>query len=282
MPAKFNDQQKLGTYRAFRNAGVSVARVVEEPTAAALAYGLHRKEGVDYILVYDFGGGTLDVSLLHVSDGFVDVMGSDGDDRLGGADFDAAVAHFLMEQRGGNAVVERTNQALEKLAKSIPKGVDLEDELSHQCPALAETPLCTSSSFHTLGEQMKIGLSAYPDQYAEVNATCLSPPMKGDKSTSTSLQEFCSSLEPTTLKLNSKEYDKSAKGLFGRSILPIQRLLKDLDLQVEDIDEVVMVGGTTRMPQIRKLVREALHASQLNTHIDPDITVAYGAASVID
>jgi molecular chaperone DnaK len=74
-------------------------------TAAALAYGLHRTEGVDYILVYDFGGGTLDVSLLHVSDGFVDVMGSDGDDRLGGADFDAAVAHFLLEHRGGNAIV---------------------------------------------------------------------------------------------------------------------------------------------------------------------------------
>jgi len=282
VPAKFNDRQKLGTYRAFQKAGIAVARVVEEPTAAALAYGLHRKEGVDYILVYDFGGGTLDVSLLHVSDGFVDVMGSDGDDRLGGADFDAAVAHFLLEKRGGNAIVTRTARVLDKLTELIPdSGSDLEDELASSCPVLDETPLCTSSSFHTLGEQLKIGLSAYPDHDGKVQATCLAPPSKGSTAPS-SLKEFCASLVPVTLHLTSQEYDKSVQSLYDRSIVPIQRLLQELDLSAQDIDEVVMVGGTTRMPQIRTLVRDALHASSLNTHIDPDITVAYGAASVID
>ena len=139
VPAKFNTAQRQGTYEAFRAAGVSVARVVEEPTAAALAYGLHRKAGVDYILVYDFGGGTLDVSLLHVSDGFVDVMGSDGDDRLGGADFDAAVSHFLLRQRGGQAIVDRVAAQLRRLEEP---GVDLEERLAAECPVLSETPLC--------------------------------------------------------------------------------------------------------------------------------------------
>jgi molecular chaperone DnaK (HSP70) len=287
VPAKFNPKQRQKTYEAFQQAGITVARLVEEPTAAALAYGLHRKEGVDYILVYDFGGGTLDVSLLHVSDGFVDVMGSDGDDRLGGTDFDIAVAHFLLEQRGGAEVVDRVTKALHQLEKSgtveqhQQHGSDLEEILSATCPVLKETPLCTVSSFHTVGEQLKIGLSDYPDQEASVTSECLG--LKADYAdASASLEDFCSSLEPVQLTLTSAEYNRCAQPLFDRSIVPIQRLLNDLDLQVEDIDEVVMVGGTTRMPQIRKLVQEAMSVEQLNTHIDPDITVAYGAASVID
>jgi molecular chaperone DnaK (HSP70) len=281
VPAKFNDEQRKATYQAFREAGVKVARIVEEPTAAALAYGLHRKEGVDYILVYDFGGGTLDVSLLHVSDGFVDVMGSDGDDRLGGADFDAAVAHFLLEHRGGNDVVRQVSAALNHLANEMPLNVDLEDKLSASCPALATVPLCTTSSFHTLGEQLKIGLSAYPDHDGSVQAECLRLPQEINHDT-LSLEKFCSSLVPTTLTLTSQEYDETVQSLYDRSILPVERLLSDLDLTSEDIDEIVMVGGTTRMPQIRSVVRQRLPTAEMNTHIDPDITVAYGAASVID
>jgi molecular chaperone DnaK (HSP70) len=281
VPAKFNDEQRIATYQAFREAGVTVARIVEEPTAAALAYGLHRKEGVDYILVYDFGGGTLDVSLLHVSDGFVDVMGSDGDDRLGGADFDAAVAHFLLEHRGGKDIVHRVTAALKHLTDEMPLHVDLEDKLSSSCPALATVPLCTTSSFHTLGEQLKIGLSDYPDHDGSVQAECLSLPADIGHDT-LSLDTFCSSLVPVTLTLTSQEYDETVQSLYDRSVLPIERLLSDLDLTSEDIDEIVMVGGTTRMPQIRSLVRQTLPTAAMNTHIDPDITVAYGAASVID
>jgi len=282
VPAKFGDQQKMRTYQAFRQAGINVARVVEEPTAAALAYGLHRKEGVDYILVYDFGGGTLDVSLLHVSDGFVDVMGSDGDDRLGGADFDAAIAHFLLEHQNGKAIVGRATDALQELSTSVDtthSGSDLEEQLSSACPSLKETPLCTTSSYHTLGERLKISLSQYPNETVQVQESCLAPP---DGSSAPSLEAFCSSLQPIELTLTSEEYERSVQPLLVRSVLPVERLLKDLDLQVSDIDEVVMVGGTTRMPQIRDLVKQALPTSQLNTHIDPDITVAYGAASVID
>ena len=278
VPAKFNNEQRIATHLAFQNAGISVARVVEEPTAAALAYGLHRKQGVDYILVYDFGGGTLDVSLLHVSDGFVDVMGSDGDDRLGGTDFDSAVAHVLMEQHSD--AVSHVAKAIYHLAEAM-KGVDLEEKLSAACPILAVTPLCTMSSLHTIGEQLKIGLSAYPNHDGSAQGECLGLPAEFDPE-NLSLEEFCYSLSPVSLGIKSKEYDNAVQTLYDRSILPVKRLLADLELKQEDIDEVVMVGGTTRMPQIRTLVREVLPSAQLNTHIDPDITVAYGAASVID
>ena len=288
IPAKFNNEQRIATVQAFTGAGVKVARILEEPTAAALAYGLDKKDGVNYIMVYDFGGGTLDVSILHVSDGgYVDVMGSDGDNRLGGADFDAAVAHALMEKGGGNKTVRRVTDALERIETKLKKeGVvdaedDLEELLAEGCPVLEETPPCTLSSFHTIGEKMKIGLSAYPGGGGAVEENCLGLLAK-DKSEPETIAEFCSALKPTKLSLSSKEYDAAVVDLYRRSMLPIQRLLKDLNLKTDEIDEVVMVGGTTRMPKIRDMVQKELDIESLNTHIDPDLTVAYGAASVID
>lgn len=280
VPAKFNQLQRMATHEAFQRAGVKVARVVEEPTAAALAYGLHKKQGVDYILVYDFGGGTLDVSLLYVTNDFVDVMGSDGDDRLGGADFDAAVANFLLTH-GGQGVVDRVSRVLERLAQKLEPGRDLDDALASACPTLEKTPLCTSSSFHTIGEELKITLSAYPDGEATANSTCMG--LSGDVIDQIqSLTELCAALTTKELSINSDQYTSSVQSLYDRAVTPVTRLLADLDLTPGDIDEVVMVGGSTRMPHIRKLVQRALPTAKLNTHIDPDITVAYGAASVID
>jgi molecular chaperone DnaK (HSP70) len=265
VPAKFTALQRQATVDAFRGAGVKVTRILEEPTAAALAYGLHEKEGVDFILVYDFGGGTLDVSLLQVTKGFADVMGSDGDDLLGGADFDAAVATHLMQIYGSS--VASVREALGVLSLE-------EDGLA--CNMVA--PLCTRSSFHTIGEQLKIQLSDFPNGGGTVHAACLYP----THTNPTSLDDFCSSLTTQQLSLSSEMFDAAVQSLYDRSILPVQRLLKDLDLGPSDIDEVVMVGGTTRMPQIRRLVKEEMKVESLNTHIDPDLTVAYGAASVID
>ena len=303
VPAKFDTLQRQRTVAAFQDAGVKVTRILEEPTAAALAYGLHLKDGVDYIIVYDFGGGTLDISLLHVSNGFVDVMGSDGDDRLGGADFDAAIAHYWLEQQQQKqeyANNKTPNQAmvddvsavlhqLEAVLEDTPQHLDFEQELSSHCPAILEYPLCTVSSFHTMGEQIKIRLSdTYEDKDATVLEThCLRLPegtntIPAQDDPLAMVDAFCASLTKATLTLSRDEFQHAAQPLLERSILPVQRLLNDLSLTTNDIDEVVMVGGTTRMPQIRALVREELSASTLNTHIDPDITVAYGAASVID
>ena len=294
VPAKFDSEQRMATMMAFKRAGVKVTRVLEEPTAAALAYGLDKKDGVELILVYDFGGGTLDISILHVADGgFVDVLGSDGDDRLGGADFDAAVAHLLLEKHE------------DVIALWGDVGVDPE-ELSVSCPneITITRPLCTVSSFHTIGEQLKISLSeqllekqneAHSSEDADTtvsssdlvaDATCLSLP-KGYTTTkestkAESLQDLCSRLVPTPLRITLAEYDQVSTSLYERALLPAWRLLKDLSLSDSDMDEIVLVGGTTRMPQIRSLVQSAFSHAPLNTHIDPDLTVAYGAASVND
>eukprot|EP00550_Attheya_septentrionalis_P002165 CAMPEP_0198293192 /NCGR_PEP_ID=MMETSP1449-20131203/16036_1 /TAXON_ID=420275 /ORGANISM="Attheya septentrionalis, Strain CCMP2084" /LENGTH=588 /DNA_ID=CAMNT_0043992703 /DNA_START=235 /DNA_END=1998 /DNA_ORIENTATION=+ len=285
IPAKFNAEQRAATVEAFRNAGVSVARILEEPTAAALAYGLDKKENINFILVYDFGGGTLDVSLLQVADGgYVDVMGSDGDDRLGGADFDAAVARHLLENNiSGGAVRKVTNAMKEIEVSQTNEGddYDLEEMLHHSCVKLQSQPLCTLSSFHTIAEKMKIGLSAYTDgEGGIVEEYCLGLSHDVDLPIM-SMDQFCDALQPIQLQLTTAEFDVAVNALYERSILPVRRLLQDLNLQRDEIDEVVMVGGTTRMPQIREIVRKELGVLSLNTHIDPDLTVAYGAASVI-
>ncbi len=236
VPAKFDQKQREATAAAFKLSGLKVTRMLEEPTAAAIAYGLHRKDNVHHILVYDFGGGTLDVSVLHVSDGYVEVIGTHGDDRLGGADFDTAIAEFLMD----------------KYKKYMHEEEGCEG---------GEVPRCTRSDLFPLSERIKISMSSAD----ESSATCLSNECK-----------------PVTLTLSKDEYSSVIKPLLSRSSRPIHDVLEDLDMTVEDIDEVVMVGGTSRMPMVREVVKKELKKDELNVHIDPDITVAYGCASVID
>ena len=288
VPAKFSAYQRQSTVEAFKHVGVKVARILEEPVAAALAYGLQKKENVDYIIVYDFGGGTLDVSVLQVFDGgYVEVIGNDGDNRLGGADFDAAVAHFLMEDDDGygTKVVNDISKALSELEKIYDdKKDDIEESLVSKCTKLVEMPLCSLSSLHTMGEKMKIELSSIASNSDEVvSRKCYGvPSFNADEASPTSISDFCSMLQPINFQINIEQYNKACTPLYERSITPVSRILKDLDLSIGEIDEVVMVGGTTRMPQIREMVKEALQVESLNTSIDPDLTVAYGAASVID
>lgn len=286
IPAKFEPAQRDATIRAFELAGLKVARILEEPTAAALAYGLHKRDDVHYVMVYDFGGGTLDISLLYIGEGgYIDVLGSDGDEQLGGADFDAAVAHWLLEEKGGEEIVNSVMTSIARIEKGLggSSADDVEDLIERQCPKLEEAPLCTTSSLHTIGERMKIDLSSHPNEPDAVSEEeCYRLPTMDNGSVPATAEELCEAVFKVKLSLSLREYDMAADKLYKRSLLPIQRLLKDLDLQKEEVDEVVMVGGTTRMPQIRELVRVEMGKERLNTHIDPDLTVAYGAASVID
>ncbi len=293
VPAEFETHQIQDTVKAFKGAGVKVTRILKEPEAAALAYGLQKKENVEYILVYDFGGGTLDVSLLQVFDGgYIEVIGNDGDNHLGGADFDAAIAHFLLEvdtsigTRGEKIIetVSSATKAIETLLQSQedPVEEDIEEMLSSSCERLHERPLCTISSFHTMGEKLKIELSSMVEEETnQVHATCLGL-AETPYPTPKSIEGLCSLLEPVKLSISLAQYNEVCSPLFERSLSPIRRLLDDLDMEIDDIDEVVMVGGTTRMPQIRQMVQDELGVDSLNTSIDPDLTVAYGAASVID
>jgi molecular chaperone DnaK (HSP70) len=291
IPAKFEPSQRDATIRAYEMAGIKVVRILEEPTAAALAYGLHKRDDVQYVMVYDFGGGTLDVSILYIGEGgYIDVLGSDGDERLGGADFDASVARWLLEERHGWEYVEGVAASVSTIVDGISSSkqgeedenmMNVEDVIEESCPKLKDTPLCTISSLHTLAERMKIKLS---EGGALVDGECYRLPPSTDlsKDLPSTAKALCDSIIKVKLTLTLEEYDRAVQTLYDRSLLPIQRLLKDLGLRKDEIDEVVMVGGTTRMPQIRELVRIELEKDKLNTHIDPDLTVAYGAASVID
>jgi molecular chaperone DnaK (HSP70) len=158
------------------------------------------------------------------------------------------------------------------------------EQLAASCSRITEElPLCSVSSFHTIGEQLKIALSSSQEKGATAQLKCLGlPHATVNAANDRSMQSICDELSEQALVLSLEDYNQAGKPLFDRTISPVTRLLQDLTLRPDEIDEIVMVGGTTRMPQIRELVRGAFSTAQLNTHIDPDITVAYGAASVID
>jgi len=276
VPAEFSSDQRAATLQAFRLAGIAVQRVLEEPTAAALAYGLHKKPGVEHVLVYDFGGGTLDVTVLRISpkSGYIDVMGSAGDGHLGGADFDDALVRYWRSRT--------EHDPIDTIHRLLDLSSIHEEEAIDTCRQ--KIPLCTLSSFHSIAEKVKIRLSSRLN-HTLAQELCLTvspnlPPIRNIA------QDLCPNLIPYTLTLTPLQFHRAVSHLYDKSLRPIRQVLRDLDLSKHDIDEVVMVGGTTRMYMIRQLVKEELgfngNGRKLNTDIDPDLTVAYGAASVID
>ncbi|KAL3932632.1 MAG: hypothetical protein SGARI_003913 [Bacillariaceae sp.] len=202
-------------------------------------------------------------------------MGSDGDDQLGGADFDAAIAHYLAEKH---------DNALQNL-HAYQNTANLESFIASCDRITNDMPLCSISSFHTLGEIMKIDLSEQAlvngsgadSSDTSATVTCWATPMD---TTAADIETMCNSLQEEFMTLTLADYDTACQPLFDRAVLPVTQLLDDLTLEPSDIDEIVMVGGTTRMPQIRTLVGQVFPSAELNVHIDPDITVAYGAASI--
>jgi hypothetical protein len=211
-------------------------------------------------------------------------MGSDGDDRLGGADFDTSVAHHLTQQH--SSVLENLSAYNNNNSNNMDSAThddDMAELLASSCDRITDDlPLCSVSSFHTLGEKVKISLSEQQQQQTDgetqqefivARTKCLAlPPLTAETKLS-SLESMCESLYEETLEMTLEEFDEVCNPLFDRSVIPATRLVEDLTLQMKEIDEIVMVGGTTRMPQIRELVRQAFPDAQLNTHIDPDITV---------
>mmetsp|Transcript_44553 Transcript_44553/g.69668 ORF Transcript_44553/g.69668 Transcript_44553/m.69668 type:complete len:438 (-) Transcript_44553:530-1843(-) len=262
VPAKFDARQRQMTAEAYRQAGLRVMRVLEEPTAAALAYGLHRKPDVHHILVYDFGGGTLDVSVLFVNEGSVEVEASEGDDHLGGSDFDQCLAHHLTARLGPDLVDAGTFRRVEAC-----RG------------AMAEAHLCTQHLLYPLSEELKRRLS---DQlYSDVRCMVQRP---GASSMRGGEADVCAPANwvETQLTVTRDEFEHACSDLFERAMIPVDLVLEEVGLTARGVDEVVMVGGTTRIPRVRARLKEHLGVESLNTHIDPDITVAYGAATVID
>ena len=230
VPAYFNDAQRQATKDAGKIAGLEVLRIINEPTAAALSYGLEKKEG-KMIAVYDLGGGTFDISILEIGDGVFEVKSTNGDTFLGGEDFDLILVNFLADE------FKKDN------------GVDLrEDKLALQ--RLKEA-----------AEKAKIELSSASQ--TEVNLPFITADQSGPKH--------------LTLKLTRSKLESLVEDLVQRTIAPCKEALKDAGINASEIDEVVLVGGQTRMPKIRETVQEFFE-KEPNMSVNPDEVVAMGAA----
>ncbi|AZZ80833.1 molecular chaperone DnaK [Gordonia sp. CNJ-863] len=233
VPAYFNDAQRQATKEAGQIAGLNVLRIVNEPTAAALAYGLDKGEKEQTILVFDLGGGTFDVSLLEIGDGVVEVRATSGDNHLGGDDWDQRVVDWLVEKFKSQHGVDLTKDkmALQRLREAA--------------------------------EKAKIELSS--SQSTSINLPYIT--VDADKN-------------PLFLdeQLSRSEFQKITSDLLERTRAPFQAVIKDAGISVGDIDHVVLVGGSTRMPAVTDLVKELTGGREPNKGVNPDEVVAVGAA----
>ncbi|WP_227981140.1 molecular chaperone DnaK [Nocardia spumae] len=231
VPAYFNDAQRNATKDAGRIAGLDVLRIINEPTAAALAYGMD-KQTHETVLVFDLGGGTFDVSLLDVGDGVVEVRATAGDSHLGGDDFDRRLVDYLADefQRAENIDLRNDPQALQRLFEAA--------------------------------EKAKVELSSVTQ--AQVNLPFVTADANGPK-------------HLTTTVMRSKFEDLTAD-LVERCLGPVKQAMSDAKVTADDIDEVILVGGSTRIPAVQALVRRLTGGKDPNMSVNPDEVVALGAA----
>ncbi len=231
VPAYFNDAQRQATKDAGTIAGMKVARIINEPTAAALAYGIDKTDKEQKVLVYDLGGGTFDVSILDLADGTFEVLSTNGDTHLGGDDFDNKIVDWIVEQ------FKKEN------------GIDLRnDKMAMQ-------------RIKEAAEKAKKDLSA--TMQTQISLPFISAGANGPLHFDTTL---------TRAKFN-----EMTKDLVERTIIPIEKALRDADLTVKDIDQVLLVGGSTRIPAVQEAVKKAT-GKEPNKSVNPDEAVALGAA----
>ncbi len=231
VPAYFNDAQRQATKDAGTIAGLKVARIINEPTAAALAYGIDKTDKEQKVLVYDLGGGTFDVSILDLADGTFEVLSTNGDTHLGGDDFDNKIVDWIVEQfRKDNNIDLRTDKmAMQRIKEAAEKA---KKDLSATMQTQISLPF----------------ISAGPAGPLHFDAT-----------------------------LTRAKFNEMTKDLVERTIVPIEKALRDADLTVKDIDQVLLVGGSTRIPAVQEAVKKAT-GKEPNKSVNPDEAVALGAA----
>jgi molecular chaperone DnaK len=232
VPAYFNDAQRQATKEAGAIAGLDVKRIINEPTAAALAYGLDKKHKDQKIAVYDLGGGTFDISILELGDGVFEVLSTNGDTHLGGDDFDQVIINFLADQ-----------------FKSDNEGLDLRND-----------PMALQR-LKEAAEKAKVELSSSTE--TEINLPYITATASGPKH--------------LVVKLSRAKFEQLADDLVRRSMDPVKKALQDAGLSTSDIDEVILVGGSTRIPRIQEEV-EKFFGKKPSKGVNPDEVVAIGAA----
>ena len=231
VPAYFNDAQRQATKNAGKIAGLEVERIINEPTAAALAYGLDKQDKLQTILVYDLGGGTFDVSILELGDGVFEVKATSGNNRLGGDDFDERICNYLVEEfKKENGVdLSKDKMAMQRIKDAAEKA---KKDLSGMTTAQISLPFITQSDEGPLHMEVSLSRAKFED--------------------------LCRDLFDSTLK-------------------PVKDALKEAKLEAKDINKVILVGGSTRIPYIQELVKKEL-GQEPSKGVNPDEVVAMGAA----
>jgi len=232
VPAYFNDAERQATKEAGEIAGLKVLRIINEPTSAALAYGLDKADTEHTILVFDLGGGTFDVSLLEIGDGVVEVKATSGDNHLGGDDWDDAVVAWLVTEFKNKNGIDLSNDkmAMQRLREAAEKA---KIELSSSTETTINLPYLTATA---------------------------EGPMHLDE------------------KLTRAQFENLTHDLLERTRKPFENVIKDAGIAVADIDQVILVGGSTRMPAVSNLVRELTGGKEPNKSVNPDEVVSIGAA----
>jgi len=231
VPAYFNDSQRQATKDAGKIAGLEVLRIVNEPTAAALAYGLDKKRD-ETIAVYDFGGGTFDISILEVGEGVVEVKSTNGDTHLGGDDIDKRIMDWIVDEfrKDQGIDLSKDRMALQRLKEAA--------------------------------EKAKMELSTVLE--SDINLPFVTADASGPKH--------------LNLKLTRGRFEQMCEDLFQRSVGPVKQALSDASLTPEKIDEVVLVGGSTRIPRVQQIVKDLFFGKEPHRGVNPDEVVAVGAA----
>merc|ERR1712170_263862 len=228
VPAYFNDAQRQSTKDAGNISGLNIARIINEPTAAAIAFGLDKSKGETNILVFDLGGGTFDVSILTIDSGIFEVVSTSGDTHLGGEDFDQRVMDYFMKlyKKKTGKDVRKNDRTVQKLRREVEK---------------AKRAL---SSAH----QAKVEIESF---------------FEGEDFSET---------------LTRAKFEELNMDLFRKTMVPVKKVIEDADMEKDEIDEIVLVGGSTRIPKIQQLVEEYFGGKEPSRGINPDEAVAYGAA----
>ena len=228
VPAYFNDAQRQATKDAGTISGLSVERIINEPTAAAIAYGLEKKGGEKNILVFDLGGGTFDTTLLTIDNGVFEVLATNGDTHLGGEDFDQRIMKYFMKvfKKKHRKDISKDKRAMQKLRRE--------------------------------SERIKRALSTQPQARAEIE----------------SLYDGIDFSE----QLTRARFEELNADLFKKTLGPVKKVLDDAGLKKSEVDELVLVGGSTRIPKVRQMLQDFFNGKRPNAGINPDEAVAYGAA----
>merc|ERR1712038_595631 len=228
VPAYFNDAQRQATKDAGTISGMKVQRIINEPTAAAIAYGMDKTGGESNVLVFDLGGGTFDVTLLTIDNGVFEVLATNGDTHLGGEDFDQRVMQFFikMMKKKSNIDITGDKRALQKLRKEV--------------------------------ERVKRALSSQQQARVEIE----------DLAEGFDLSET----------LTRARFEELNNDLFKKTLGPVGKVMDDADVSKSEVDEIVLVGGSTRIPKVQSLISEYFGGKEPSKGINPDEAVAYGAA----